>query len=75
MCPIRTLFCEDCHAFRPDGTYAGIPKIDKCKECHESAMGSTEDERKLVEDYIEKEQETYWSIPQPTTLRLHAPHC
>ena len=69
--------CEDCHAFRPDGTYAGIPKIDKCKECHESAMGNTEDERKLVEDYIQKDQEIPWRIYswQPDNVYFsHAPH-
>ena len=27
--------CESCHSFRSDGTYSGIPRIDKCKECHE----------------------------------------
>ena len=69
--------CEDCHAFRPDGTYAGIPKIDKCKECHESPMGNTEDERKLVEDYIQKDLEIPWRIYswQPDNVYFsHAPH-
>jgi len=69
--------CEDCLTFRPDGTYAGIPKVDKCKECHESAMGSTEDERILVEEYIQKEQEIPWRVYawQPDNVYFsHAPH-
>jgi hypothetical protein len=69
--------CEDCHAFRPDGTYAGIPQTDKCKECHESALGSTEDERKLVEDYIAKDQQIPWRNYswQPDNVYFsHAPH-
>ena len=52
--------CEDCHFFRDDGSYTGVPKLAKCKECHESAMGSTEDERILVEEYIAKDQEVPW---------------
>lgn len=61
--------CEDCHAFRPDGSYAGIPNINNCKECHESPMGSSEDERKLVEDYIQNDREIPWRIypGNPTT--------
>jgi len=69
--------CEDCHVFRSNGTYAGIPQMEKCKECHESAMGNTEDERKLVEDYIQKDQEIPWRIYswQPDNVYFsHAPH-
>ncbi len=69
--------CEDCHAFRPDGSYAGIPNINNCKECHESPMGSSEDERKLVEDYIQNDREIPWRIYswQPDNVYFsHAPH-
>lgn len=69
--------CEDCHAFRADGTYTGIPKMEKCKECHESPMGNTEDERKLVEDFIQKGLEIPWRVYswQPDNVYFsHAPH-
>ncbi len=69
--------CEDCHAFRPDGTYVGIPGVEKCKECHESVMGKTEEERVLVEEYIEKDREVPWRVYawQPdNVLFYHAPH-
>ena len=33
------LKCEDCHAFRDDGTYAGIPALDQCAGCHARAHG------------------------------------
>jgi hypothetical protein len=69
--------CEDCHSFRTDGTYTGIPKIEKCKECHESQVGQTEDERILVEEYIEKGKEIPWRIYawQPDNVYFsHAPH-
>ena len=69
--------CEDCHYSRPDGTYSGIPRIDKCKECHESPLGQTEDERILVEEYIQKEHEIPWRVYawQPDNVYFsHAPH-
>ena len=69
--------CEDCHAFRPDGTYAGIPKVEKCKECHENVMGQSESERVLVEEYIQKDREVPWLIYawQPDNVFFsHAPH-
>lgn len=69
--------CEDCHVARDDGTYAGIPKIEKCKECHESQMGQQESERILVEEYIQKDREVPWLIYswQPDNVYFsHAPH-
>jgi hypothetical protein len=69
--------CEDCHALRPDGTFTGVPKVDKCKECHESPMGNTEDERKLVEDFIQKDLEIPWrnySWQPDNVFFSHAPH-
>lgn len=69
--------CESCHTFRPDGSYTGIPRIDKCKECHESAQGNTESERILVEDYVAKDKEISWKVYawQPDNVYFsHAPH-
>lgn len=69
--------CESCHALRPDGTYGGIPKLDRCKECHESAQGTSEDEAKFISDYVEKNVEVPWKIYtwQPDNVYFsHAPH-
>ncbi|MFP5212917.1 MAG: menaquinone reductase multiheme cytochrome c subunit QrcA [Acidobacteriota bacterium] len=69
--------CENCHAFRADGSYTGIPKIENCKECHESQQGSSEDERILVEEYIAKDKEVPWKVYawQPDNVYFsHAPH-
>ncbi|HOV85066.1 MAG TPA: cytochrome c3 family protein [Syntrophobacteraceae bacterium] len=69
--------CEDCHAFRPDGTYTGIPQLDKCKECHESQLGQSESERILVEEYIAKDREIPWLVYayQPDNVFFsHAAH-
>ncbi len=69
--------CESCHKFRPDGTYTGIPKLENCKECHESAQGSSEAERILVEEYVAKDKELPWKVYawQPDNVFFsHAPH-
>ena len=69
--------CEDCHAFREDGSYTGIPKVAKCMECHESPMTESPDEKVLVEEYIQKEQEIPWLVYayQPDNVYFsHAPH-
>ena len=69
--------CQDCHSVREDGTYSGIPRVEKCKECHESQLGQTEDERILVEEYIQGEKEIPWRIYswQPDNVYFtHAPH-
>jgi hypothetical protein len=54
------LSCEDCHFFREDGTYAGKPKLASCVECHEEAQGETEDEARLVSEFVEPEKEIPW---------------
>ena len=69
--------CESCHALRADGSYSGIPRIDRCKECHESAQGSSEAEARLISDYIEKDRELPWKVYawQPDNVYFsHAPH-
>jgi menaquinone reductase, multiheme cytochrome c subunit len=69
--------CEACHFFRSDGSYTGIPKVDNCRECHESAQGGSESERILIEEYIQKDREIPWQVYawQPDNVYFsHAPH-
>lgn len=69
--------CEDCHAFRADGTYGGIPRVEKCKECHESQLGQTKDEQILVDEYIPNNKEIPWKVYawQPDNVYFsHAAH-
>lgn len=69
--------CESCHYFREDGTYSGVPKIAKCVDCHEEVQGESEDETKLVEEYIAKGKEVPWLVysRQPDCVFFsHAAH-
>ncbi len=60
--------CEDCHSFRDDGSFTGIPSLEKCIECHEDPMGEDienprhkEAEAKLVE-YVTAGKPIEWYV-------------
>jgi len=55
------LKCEDCHAFRGDGTYAGIPALDKCAGCHAAPMGETVAEKNFIDHYVTPNREPEWA--------------
>jgi menaquinone reductase, multiheme cytochrome c subunit len=53
--------CEDCHAFRDDGSFAGTPALDKCAGCHAAAMGTTAAEKDFIERYVTPQKEPQWA--------------
>ena len=57
--------CLYCHAFRKDGTFSGIPKLESCMECHddpESTMGEDPEEARFLKTYVAEEKEVPWLI-------------
>ncbi|MBW1729735.1 MAG: cytochrome c3 family protein [Deltaproteobacteria bacterium] len=55
--------CLFCHEFREDGTFAGIPKLEKCTECHDdpdSPLGETDEEKAFLKTYVGPEKEVPW---------------
>lgn len=57
--------CLYCHSFQEDGTFAGIPKLENCMECHddpESALGESAEEEKFLKEYVASEKEVPWLI-------------
>lgn len=57
--------CYYCHAFRDDGTFVGIPKLESCIECHddpENPLGETPGEEKFMREYVAKEKEIPWLV-------------
>ncbi|MBN1102579.1 MAG: cytochrome C [Deltaproteobacteria bacterium] len=55
--------CLYCHAFREDGTFSGIPKLETCMECHEdpeSPYGEDPEEQKFLKAYVAEEKEVPW---------------
>jgi len=69
--------CSQCHAFRDDGSYAGLPSMDTCAGCHSDHIGTSTAEAKLVDDYIKPGHETPWLVysRQPANVWFsHAVH-
>ena len=57
--------CLFCHAFRDDGTFVGIPKLESCTECHddpESPLGETPEEKAFMTKYVANEEEIPWLV-------------
>jgi len=69
--------CESCHFFREDGSYAGVPKLAQCVDCHEEVQGESPEEAKFVEEYVANGREVPWHIysKQPDCVFFsHAAH-
>jgi hypothetical protein len=69
--------CADCHPFRDDGTFAGIPPLENCAGCHAEAVGNTQAEKILVEQYVKTGREIPWLVysRQPENVFFsHATH-
>ena len=69
--------CEDCHAFSDAGRFTGIPLVAKCAECHAEPLGETENEKRLVEEFITPNREIEWLVyaRQPVNVYFsHANH-
>jgi hypothetical protein len=54
------LECTDCHGFDDEGRFTGIPSAESCAGCHGEMLGNSDEERRLVEDYLEPEREIEW---------------
>jgi len=71
------LECEECHFFYKDGTFSGIPKIEKCMECHEdpeSPLGESPEEARFLTDYIEPGKEIPWLVYSRQPDNVYFPH-
>jgi len=69
--------CDDCHAFRADGSFAGTPTLDKCAGCHAAAMGATVAEKNFIDNYVTPQREPQWAVyaRQPENVWFsHASH-
>ena len=56
------LQCDECHAFREDGTFTGIPPLEKCAMCHATQVGDSPEEKLLVDEYVSKNKPIPWLV-------------
>jgi hypothetical protein len=54
--------CDDCHSFRPDGSFSGVPALDKCAGCHAAPMGTTTAEKQFIDQYVTPAREPEWLV-------------
>jgi len=57
--------CFYCHAFRDDGTFVGIPRLESCMECHDdpdNPLGESATEEKFLKEYVAQEKEIPWLV-------------
>jgi len=54
--------CEDCHTIRDDGTFAGVPTLDKCSSCHAQPMGTSAREKQFIDRYVTPNREIPWQV-------------
>ena len=69
--------CESCHFFREDGSYAGVPTLDQCIDCHEEVNGEDPEEARFVNEFVANNREVPWLIysRQPQNVFFsHAAH-
>jgi menaquinone reductase, multiheme cytochrome c subunit len=66
--------CEDCHAFRDDGSFAGAPALDKCAGCHAAQMGPTAAEKAFIENYLTPNREPQWLRYAAQPENVYFPH-
>ena len=69
--------CADCHALRDDGTFAGVPTLEKCSGCHAQAMGDSSQEKRFIASYVATNREIPWQLHtrQPQNVYFsHAVH-
>jgi hypothetical protein len=66
--------CQDCHAILEDGRFAGIPSVEKCAGCHAAPVGSTPDEKVLVEQYVTPGKEIPWRVYARQPDNVYFPH-
>lgn len=69
--------CGECHTIRDDGSFAGLPPMEKCAGCHSDKIGDSKAEAILVNNYIKPGHETPWLLysGQPANVWFsHAIH-
>ncbi len=58
--------CDECHAFRDDGSFTGAPGLERCLECHSWGDRQNEDnprETAFLEEFVSEDDELLKNPP------------
>ena len=56
--------CSDCHNFREDGSYNGLPTTEDCAQCHAEPVTDKPSEKQFIEEYVATGKEVNWLVYQ-----------
>ncbi len=68
------LTCETCHTFDSEGRFNGVPSLEQCAGCHASQLGTTDEEKKLVDEYVSRNREIPWLVYARQPDNVFFPH-
>ncbi len=66
--------CADCHPFRADGTFASLPTLQQCAECHEEPIGDSEAEKAFIDEYVTPGKEVNWYVYSRQPMNAYFSH-
>lgn len=72
----QVLRCTDCHHYRKDGSFGGFPDSESCAEsqCHDQLQTSSPAEKKLINQYLEKDKPIPWKVYQKQPNNVYFSH-
>jgi hypothetical protein len=68
------LSCADCHPFRADGSFGGVPPLEQCAGCHETVQGKTAEEKRFVDEYVTPRKEVPWLVYSRQPMNAYFSH-
>lgn len=68
--------CVDCHHYRSDGSFAGVPSVESCARsgCHDEVLTGTPAEEAFVKEYVKKGRPVDWKIYQKQPDNVYFSH-
>lgn len=66
--------CITCHQFYEERANSGKPTVDVCSNCHSEPITESQEEKKLIENYINSNTEIPWRRIYYTPEHVYYPH-
>ncbi|MBZ4686060.1 MAG: hypothetical protein JG774_1805 [Desulfomicrobiaceae bacterium] len=60
----QAMTCDQCHTFRENGSFTGLPTTQSCADCHLDVQGEDPEEERFVTEYVQQGKEVEWLVYQ-----------